>query len=369
MHLGQVTTWWLSPRPDPPPRPESASAHAPTGLRLLDAHRRVLLREHLETAAHQGDQRGRRQWRLGKHHGRRRFGCWSKPLRRVRSAAALLGGGIFAGLSGYTSTSTAVYPVLARAKGYGAMMGIGRAGAILSPILAGYALSAMTPRAMYFRSSCSSCSRPSWQSPSCASPAPSKPTHLTWMPAPSQLQSRRPRPGGGPSLQPDPASRNGDCRRHVYVGQARSRDRHRARPHTDAPAPTHALASGSLGPPWDSAIHSPGISAECGSVPPSAARTAGSVCARQIAYLVLPTVRRREDLPQPLDEPALCHSEVHEDFLFGCTPEWDPHTGELDEALRLGVGMGACAVGFARSGATTLAKLSILTRVHGNSHI
>lgn len=63
--------------------------------------------------------------------------------------AALLGGGIFAGLSGYTSTSTAVYPVLARAKGYGAMMGIGRAGAILSPIVAGYALSVMTPRAMY----------------------------------------------------------------------------------------------------------------------------------------------------------------------------------------------------------------------------
>ncbi|BAH50976.1 hypothetical membrane protein [Rhodococcus opacus B4] len=42
-----------------------------------------------------------------------------------------------------------MYPVLARAKGYGAMMGIGRAGAILSPIVAGYALSAMTPRAMY----------------------------------------------------------------------------------------------------------------------------------------------------------------------------------------------------------------------------
>ncbi len=63
--------------------------------------------------------------------------------------AGLLGGGTFAAMSGYTSTSTAVYPVLARAKGYGAMMGIARGGAILSPIVAGYALSMLTPRAMY----------------------------------------------------------------------------------------------------------------------------------------------------------------------------------------------------------------------------
>ncbi|QYB07201.1 MFS transporter [Rhodococcus sp. USK10] len=63
--------------------------------------------------------------------------------------AGLLGAGTFAAMSGFTSTSTAVYPVLARAKGYGAMMGVARAGAILSPIVAGYALSVMTPRAMY----------------------------------------------------------------------------------------------------------------------------------------------------------------------------------------------------------------------------
>ncbi|WP_252189879.1 MULTISPECIES: hypothetical protein [unclassified Rhodococcus (in: high G+C Gram-positive bacteria)] len=63
--------------------------------------------------------------------------------------AGLLGAGTFAAMSGFTSTSTTAYPVLARAKGYGAMMGVARAGAILSPIVAGYALSVMTPRAMY----------------------------------------------------------------------------------------------------------------------------------------------------------------------------------------------------------------------------
>ncbi|MEV4152833.1 MFS transporter [Nocardia salmonicida] len=63
--------------------------------------------------------------------------------------AAVLGAAIYAALTGYTATSTAVYPVLARAKGYGAMMGVGRAGAILSPIIAGYALSVLTPRTMY----------------------------------------------------------------------------------------------------------------------------------------------------------------------------------------------------------------------------
>ncbi|MBV6759886.1 MFS transporter [Rhodococcus opacus] len=63
--------------------------------------------------------------------------------------AGLLGAGTFAAMSGFTSTSTVAYPVLARAKGYGAMMGVARGGAILSPIVAGYALSVMTPRAMY----------------------------------------------------------------------------------------------------------------------------------------------------------------------------------------------------------------------------
>ncbi|AHK34638.1 hypothetical protein Pd630_LPD07453 [Rhodococcus opacus PD630] len=60
---------------------------------------------------------------------------------------------------------------------------------------------------------------------------------------------------------------------------------------------------------------------------------------------------------------------MHKDFLFGSAPEWDPHTGELDEVLRLGVRMDAFAVGVAPSSATSLAKLAILTRVHGNSHI
>ncbi|MFC9905678.1 MFS transporter [Rhodococcus sp. NPDC127593] len=63
--------------------------------------------------------------------------------------AGLLGGGTFAAMAGYTSTSTSVYPVLARAKGYGTMLGVARGGGILAPILAGYALSVMTPRTMY----------------------------------------------------------------------------------------------------------------------------------------------------------------------------------------------------------------------------
>ncbi|WP_228835102.1 hypothetical protein [Nocardia abscessus] len=52
------------------------------------------------------------------------------------TTAAVLGAAIYAALTGSAATSTAVYPVLARAKGYGAMMGVGRAGAILSPIIA-----------------------------------------------------------------------------------------------------------------------------------------------------------------------------------------------------------------------------------------
>ncbi|MGY0499341.1 MFS transporter [Nocardia sp. FBN12] len=63
--------------------------------------------------------------------------------------AAILGGTVFAALTGYVATSTAVYPLRARAKGYGAMLGVGRGGAIMAPVVAGYALNVVDARAMY----------------------------------------------------------------------------------------------------------------------------------------------------------------------------------------------------------------------------
>jgi len=81
------------------------------------------------------------------------------------------------------------------------------------------------------------------------------------------------------------------------------------------------------------------------------------------------TVRFRNDLPQSLNEPARCHSEVHKYFLLMSDPKWRPPDGELDEVLSLGVRMVSLAVGFDPSGATPLAPLPILTRVHGNSRL
>lgn len=63
--------------------------------------------------------------------------------------ACLMGLCIYGGIAAVTATSTAMYPVLARAKGYGTMLGVGRIGAVLSPIIAGYALTVMSPQAMY----------------------------------------------------------------------------------------------------------------------------------------------------------------------------------------------------------------------------
>jgi MFS family permease len=63
--------------------------------------------------------------------------------------ACLMGLCIYGAITAFTATSTATYPVLARAKGYGTMLGVGRIGAVVSPIIAGYALTVMSPRAMY----------------------------------------------------------------------------------------------------------------------------------------------------------------------------------------------------------------------------
>ncbi len=45
--------------------------------------------------------------------------------------------------------ANSAYPVSTRAKGYGVMVGIGRIGAILSPILAGYAVGFASTKVMY----------------------------------------------------------------------------------------------------------------------------------------------------------------------------------------------------------------------------
>ncbi|MHC1562492.1 MFS transporter [Actinomycetospora sp. C-140] len=63
--------------------------------------------------------------------------------------AGLLGLGVFASMVGYTALVPIAYPVLARAKGYGVMLGVGRVGAIVAPVVAGYALAVMSPNALY----------------------------------------------------------------------------------------------------------------------------------------------------------------------------------------------------------------------------
>ncbi len=62
--------------------------------------------------------------------------------------ALLLGLTIYGAMAA-TVTSTLVYPVLARTRGMGSMIGVARVGAIVAPILAGYALSFASIRSLY----------------------------------------------------------------------------------------------------------------------------------------------------------------------------------------------------------------------------
>lgn len=91
------------------------------------------------------------------------------------------------------------------------------------------------------------------------------------------------------------------------------------------------------------------------------------VCARQAAYLASVALRIRDYLPQPLDESACCHSEPDKEFLLGGAAVWHPHEGELDEKRHFGIGMSAIPV--EPGGATPLAALSILMRIHRFSHL
>jgi MFS family permease len=63
--------------------------------------------------------------------------------------ALMLGLTIYVTVWAYTTIANAAYPVLARSKGYGMVLGVGRIGAIVSPILGGYAASIAGPQTMY----------------------------------------------------------------------------------------------------------------------------------------------------------------------------------------------------------------------------
>jgi MFS family permease len=64
--------------------------------------------------------------------------------------AGLLGLTVFASMAGYTAMVPEQYPVLARAKGYGMMLGIGRVGAVIAPLLVGFAVNVIEPQMIYF---------------------------------------------------------------------------------------------------------------------------------------------------------------------------------------------------------------------------
>ncbi|MET9327606.1 MFS transporter [Tsukamurella sp. NPDC003166] len=63
--------------------------------------------------------------------------------------AVALGVGIFGGISSYSALVPLAYPPLARAKGYGAMLGFGRAGAIAAPLISGFIVREIGPQSLY----------------------------------------------------------------------------------------------------------------------------------------------------------------------------------------------------------------------------
>lgn len=63
--------------------------------------------------------------------------------------ALLLGLFVFVSLTAFTAIATTVYPIRARARGFGTMLGVARVGSILSPILGGYAIGFMSPQELY----------------------------------------------------------------------------------------------------------------------------------------------------------------------------------------------------------------------------
>lgn len=63
--------------------------------------------------------------------------------------AVTLGIGIFGGISSYSALVPMAYPQNARAKGYGAMLGFGRLGAVIAPLISAFVVREIGPQSLY----------------------------------------------------------------------------------------------------------------------------------------------------------------------------------------------------------------------------
>ena len=76
-------------------------------------------------------------------------GPGASPSLALYVFAVTLGVGIFGGISAYSALVPLAYPPLARAKGYGAMLGFGRAGAIVAPLISAFVVREIGPQSLY----------------------------------------------------------------------------------------------------------------------------------------------------------------------------------------------------------------------------
>ncbi|WP_238592752.1 MFS transporter [Rhodococcus sp. YH3-3] len=73
------------------------------------------------------------------------------PLALVMAGA--LGLAVFVSVSSFTAMAPPMYPVTVRARGYGLMVGISRIGAVVTPILAGYAAGSFSANSIFLAAS------------------------------------------------------------------------------------------------------------------------------------------------------------------------------------------------------------------------
>lgn len=73
------------------------------------------------------------------------------PLALVM--AGVLGLAVFVSVSSFTAMAPPMYPVTIRARGYGLMVGISRIGAVVTPILAGYAAGSFSAKSIFLAAS------------------------------------------------------------------------------------------------------------------------------------------------------------------------------------------------------------------------
>ncbi|NMO00705.1 aromatic acid/H+ symport family MFS transporter [Gordonia sp. TBRC 11910] len=76
-------------------------------------------------------------------------GAGERPGAQMYVFAFALGVGVFGGISSFSALVPAAYPVSARAKGYGAMLGFGRAGAIAAPLITAWAVAKVDAQTLY----------------------------------------------------------------------------------------------------------------------------------------------------------------------------------------------------------------------------